>query len=272
MEEHLYDKLGADLLKSGFASEMKAIQVTRDADWRCSGSGVYFDRDENITRSIDVRANRISRNWEIPGGIDLEYHLFIEVKKSERPWVVFIEREDGKDIGDVFTNPRVCINPPIPLVDLTPILREHSIRSKLKWLGYGVHEAFKKPQDTGRWYAAAVTVCKAAYDYVRQDCFKFLEEYEKDRSCLFMTHPVVLVDGPLYSVELLDSGQLQFNEIEFAPFRFEFGTDRYENATYRVDLVQIGALAKFLGIIKERHDALFAELYDSKRIHKDEKA
>lgn len=191
-----------------------------------------------------------------------EYHVFFEVKKSERPWVVFMDRKESSQVGDAYTNPHVEINCPIEFSDLSPVYDEHSIRSQLKWLGYGVHEAFKKPQEAGRWYSAAVTVCKAAHDYLKQEAFTHLAKYRPENSCfVFNAHPVVVIDGPLYGVELGNNNEFKFEKIELAPFLFEFGTDNYQKKTYRVDLVHIEAIPRFLKITEDRQNALYKRLY-----------
>ena len=84
MDEELRNKLIKDLEKSGFASEMRVIQTIRDEGWESSGAGTYFDLDANITRTIDVKAYRLARNWEVgDGGVEFEYELFGEVKSTE---------------------------------------------------------------------------------------------------------------------------------------------------------------------------------------------
>ncbi|HZE58615.1 MAG TPA: hypothetical protein VE031_12225 [Chthoniobacterales bacterium] len=269
MNSDLREKLLRDLEKSGFAAEMHAIQAIRHAGWQCSGSGSYFDRDESITRTIDVTAYKVARNSEVGAGeVAFEYHLFVEVKKAERPWVVFRQREDPKKIGDAWDNPYFTHNECTSLGNLTPILRQHSIRARLGWIGYGVHEAFKPPHDAGRWYSAAVTSCKAAYDYVRHDSFKYLKQSGHGMTFLAITHPVVIVDGPLISAELIGDGKPSLEEVSFAPFAFGFSTARYEAATYRVDLVTKDSIAAYLNILQERIDAIFIALYDAKRLAK----
>ena len=106
--------------------------------------------------------------------------------------------------------------------------------------------------------SAAVTACKAAHDYLKQESFAHLQEYAPEDSCfIFNAHPVVVIDGPLYSVELGKDDQFEFEKIEFAPFLFEFGTENYQKKTYRVDLVQIESIPKFLRITAARQNALY---------------
>jgi len=263
MNAELHAKILQDLQKSGFASEMRAIRAFRDAGWQCSGAGTYFDLDEGITRTIDLKAYELARDREIgDGGFEFEYELFVEVKKSERPWIVFRQAEISKGTGDAWENPFVSHHPACPLGELTPLLRQHSVRKKLGWMGYGVHESFKEPQDTGRWYAAAVSACKATYDFVRHEAFQHLDHMPK-RTFLMMTHPVVIIDGPLWSAELRDGEDPNLEEIEFAPFNFEFGTANYKQKTYRVDLVRLESLTNYLKTLKERIDAITAHLRQS---------
>ncbi|MBI5383247.1 MAG: hypothetical protein HZA90_01025 [Verrucomicrobia bacterium] len=268
MNDELKNKLLQDLEKSGFASEMQTMRTIRRAGWHCSGAGTYFDRDACKTRTIDVEAYSLARDWEVgDGGVEFEYHLFIEVKKAERPWIVFRQKEQYENSGDAWHNPYFSHNEALSLGKLVPALHKYSIRKDLGWLGYGVHEAFKEPQDTGRWYAAAVTACKAAYDYVRIDSFKFLEKSENKQTFLAITQPVVVLDGPLISAEIAEDQTVALEDVPFAPFEFEFSTACYEASNYRIDLVRITSLEAYLNVLKQRVEAIFTQLHDAKRLH-----
>lgn len=270
MDANLQKKLLQDLQKAGFATEMQTIRAIKNAGWESSGSGIYFDRDESITRTIDVKAFKAMHNSSVgAGGIHFEYHLFIEVKKAECPWVVFRQSEPQNAYGDTWDNPYVSHNEPIRLADLTPLLHEHSIRTKLGWVGYGVHEAFKKPNEGGRWYTAAVTTSKAVYDYVRQESFTFLKKSGPGTTYLILTHPIVVIDGsPLISAELVRNEDPNLEEIPFAPLKFAFSTTHYEAATYRIDLVTLKSITDYLKILNARMEAIFGALYDGKRLTK----
>ncbi|PZR77035.1 MAG: hypothetical protein DLM73_00555 [Chthoniobacterales bacterium] len=247
MNADLHKKLLQDLQKSGFATEMQTIRAVRNAGWNSSGSGIYFDRDQSMTRAIDITAFKSMNNSRVgTGGLHFEYHLFIEVKKTERPWIVFRHSEPANAYGDTLDNPYVSHSECMPLADLTPFLHEHSIRTKLGWVGYGVHEAFKAPQDAGRWYTAAVTTCKAAYDYVRREAFMFLKKSGSGTTYLILTHPIIVIDGScLISAKLVGEEEPNLEEIPFAPLQFGFSTARYESGTYRVDLVALKSITDY---------------------------
>src|SRR5437868_13854532 len=97
MTKDLRERLEKDLEKSGFAAEMRAIDAIRSEGWGTSGSGTYVDLDLKVTRSVDVKAYRVIRDSKIE--VALEYEIFGEVKKTERPWIVF-RREEEHPLGD----------------------------------------------------------------------------------------------------------------------------------------------------------------------------
>ncbi len=243
---------------------MAAKRVLAEAGWQTGSVGTYFDRDGGITRTIDIAAYHLARDWEVgEEGLDFEYEVFVEVKKSERPWLVFREPEKLAGVGDAWHNPYFIHNLPCDSSELSPLLRKNSIRKELGWMGRGVHEAFKDPNDAGRWYTAAVTACKAAYGYVRLEAFTEFKKSKSKQAFLVLTQPVVVLDGQLLSVELDQQGELKIDEIPYAPLEFDFGTTMYDSASYRVDLVQLSSLARYLEIHRRRVATLFKHLKKS---------
>lgn len=262
MDAALKDKLLKDLQKAGFESEMRAIQAIKSADWDCEGSSAYFDKDESITRNVDAHAS-LTRGlyaFDDESAVsNFEYNLFIEVKKSERPWVVF-KRDAGTYMDRQGFYPKVMhgmtsadFNGPIGTT-----FRNSSLTKQLGWQGYGVHEAFKEPQDAGRWYAAAVTACKACCNFFGDDEGKTIPT--QDHWGLAVAQPVVILDGPLIAAKINKSGDVELEEVSYAPFLFEFGTASYKRSQYRVDLVSLPAVAAYLKFCSLRVDTIFEAL------------
>src|SRR5688572_6277433 len=106
MDDDFLKKLVLDLNNSGFASEMAAIQIFLKNDWNCSGSANYFDKDEQKTREIDLIAYHSQRTTKVGKNSDRTIASFFfvvaEVKKTEKPWVVF--RENLKHPFDAWNN------------------------------------------------------------------------------------------------------------------------------------------------------------------------
>jgi len=90
MDESINKKIAEDLLKSGFASELEALRVLNKNDWAASPGISYFDHELNRAREVDIAAFKTySHLYQNPTNfIELTYQVLIEVKKSERPWVV----------------------------------------------------------------------------------------------------------------------------------------------------------------------------------------
>lgn len=93
MNDELRAKLSEDLKRSGFYSEMRVVQMCVLRNWECHGSFTYYDRDEKGTRECDFQA--ITGAADVRQGkglIKLFVRLLGQVKKAERPWIVFKDR------------------------------------------------------------------------------------------------------------------------------------------------------------------------------------
>ena len=94
MNGELEKRLRTDLQKSGFYSEMRAIDACTAAKWLCQGSATYFDKDERTTRECDFEA---VQTWEALHSDGSNVHVIArllgQVKKSEHPWIVFMDRQ-----------------------------------------------------------------------------------------------------------------------------------------------------------------------------------
>ena len=55
--------------------------------WSARHGMTFEDKDENRSREIDIVATKVEYLKEF--GFRLVFYLVIEVKKSERPWIVF---------------------------------------------------------------------------------------------------------------------------------------------------------------------------------------
>ncbi len=240
---------------------MRAIRVFLAKEWGCYGAQAYFDRDEGKTREIDISAHyspkKISK-------VTLEYTVKAEVKKTERPWIVFRHQDDGKYEGDSWVNPYVKAGIPFNTSMLSPVLAETSPRKKVGWLARSIHEAFKEPNQPSRWYSACASACKACEDYISHDFFSedVLKTFFKDVSYLTICNPVIILDGLLVSARLTDKGETQLDEIEYAPFEFDFRSAKYERGGYRVDLVTLKYLDRYLDLCASRANRLAEKIHE----------
>ncbi len=261
MDSNLKQKIADDLRKSGFSSEMIVSSRLLASGWKCSVSGGYFDHDEKKSREIDIKAYFVQRTGKLR--VSLEFDMFIEVKKSKAPWVVFRSR-DEEDATAYWHNPSYADRLGFEPYQLSDVLGETSLGNKLGWLGYGVHEAFKSPNDTGRWFTAAVAASKASDHQER--VYKEMGYPGKGKSFLVMCTPVVVLDGVLCSAQLdANNEEPLVEQIQYATVSLEYETESYTKRCYRVDLVQIDSLADYLKHQKKRAKLLFkkqCEVFD----------
>ncbi len=92
MKAELKTKLIDDLRKSGFASEMEAIRLASEDGWDIISNYSYTDIQENKPRTVDFVGWKnccYPPQYFFHNG--LEFFLIVEVKKSEKPWIVFVE-------------------------------------------------------------------------------------------------------------------------------------------------------------------------------------
>lgn len=246
MNEELYKRLVTDLQKSGYYSEMLAVDACIAAKWECRGSAAYFDKDERTTRECDFEA---VREWDFlhSDGSDVQIvaRLLGQVKKSEHPWIVFMDRHvrharfmDGWD--------NIIIASRAEDENVAEALHELALRARNGWIGTGIHEAFKKPTDTSRWYSAFVSACKAA-----ESAFDNAVAAKRPGQYFEMIKPVIVVDGMLVGAELIDE-KIVLTEAEGATFAFEYRSDAYTRPHYCLDVVTLDAFPRYLGLVSER--------------------
>ncbi|HEX8408234.1 MAG TPA: hypothetical protein VF883_05180 [Thermoanaerobaculia bacterium] len=245
MNDDLRQKLAHDLKHSGFYSEMLAIRTCIARRWECHGSFTYFDKDEQTSRECDFEAVRRVTLAGAEGAVEVVARLLGQVKKSERPWIVFKDEhprgdEDAEGLNDILHSTTVPIAPRI-LAEL----REGSLLAQNGWRASGIHEGFKKPGDNSAWYGAFVTACKAAESV-----------HERARNALkpdtgihlHFIKPVVVVDALVVTAELDGNEELLLTEIDKAAFTFEYQSHAYARSWYQLDVVTLAGLPEYLDV------------------------
>jgi hypothetical protein len=255
MNEKLREKLAEDLRTSGFYSEMMAIRACRAAGWDCRGSFTYFDKDERTTRECDFEAVQEWQELRADGSsTKVIARLLGQVKKSERPWIVFADSLSESRRFHYLQETLLRVAAEETLWKIEAVLRTRSQALDAGWTATGIHEAFKKPSDTSKWYSAFVSVCKAcetayeATDGIRAD---FVAQ---------LIQPVVVLDGLLVAAELTEDGQLTLTETDHAGFRFEYRSDQYDRAAYHPDLVTLDGLPRYFDRAADRMNAILRAL------------
>ncbi|HZG41734.1 MAG TPA: hypothetical protein VEY93_02145 [Longimicrobium sp.] len=265
----LIEKIKKDLEKSGFGSEMLAIRTFLRRGWECSGGPSFVDRDQNQSREFDILAHQYAIHPQAHRFICVFTDVAAEVKKSERPWVVFRHAPNSEeDLYHGWTEVlNYSKNLPGSSLMYGDILDDWSLTNRQGWKGYAVHESFKNPDQPSRWYAAAVAACKAAhhqldinYSDADNDGTGSSEEHPP---IAHFVQPLVILDGLLFVAEISDSGELLVAQATMASVDFPFSSAAYEAETYRMPLVTLEALPEYLELIEQRANAFLATILEA---------
>lgn len=266
--DNLKSKIVSDLEESGFGSEMKSLKLFLDAEWHADGNETFFDKDEAKSREFDISAFR-SLDLECDGNLVAVTFIFLtgEVKKSKRPWVVF--RHDAHYWTDAFDDGGSLLyasNLPEPLMNLRAAISHHSIVERRGWWGKGIHEAFKDPHKSSRWYSAFITACKAGEQVMwreasAEDPRGSVSDSLLEKATYFLlVRPLVVLDGKLFSARLDGAADIQVEEVTEASLKFRFRSEEYKTGRYVVDLVTLDGLADYIQMWDKRHHRIVEEL------------
>lgn len=264
MDQEFERKVIEDLEKSGFSSELRAIRTFISSGWNCTEFANFLDVDQEMVTSIDLLAwqDKFVSKDNLRYGV--QFNINAEVKKSEKPWVVF--KEMSLHVNDDYINNLTHICGLTPF-DLRQSMSAGSVYAKLGWRGYSIHESFKKPDAPSRSYSAFVKVCKSAESRLSACSAYYKEHVEhlkqtnnpdpyKERVVVFVK-PVVILDGKLIAASMLDTGEVSIEEIKFAPVEFYYTSKHCTKGVYLVDIVTLDNLQEYIDISKKRQLAIF---------------
>jgi len=245
MSDDLRDKIIADLQESGFGAELEALRIMHFAPFRTTAGHPYYDKVLSCQRQIDLLAEleemQINNNHIYRAVLS----VFAEVKKSDKPWVVLKAR--------TYENPQTIYmddaliseeNASGHNFDLRQKIADHALTFRGTWFGHGVHEAFKKPNELGRWFKAASSVCRAA-------CEATPPNPQANLSGLWLRHPAVILAGRLFAAETDAQLQIELQEI-FRATVFYQERSGWLNRRFIVDLVTMSALPTYVSELRER--------------------
>ena len=235
---------------------MLAIEEFARRGWQCEGSVGYQDRDQNVSRELDLLARfGLSRTRPVGGSVQCAIRVVGEVKKAERPWVVLRERPLATDeLIDAWNNLTYSVNLPSDQFALAEKLSALSLLQRNGWQGRGIHESFKHPSAAASSYGACVSVCKAAESALEAEeaAFAPLRNAFEDSIFFTLVKPVVIVDGLLVSATVASDGSIELTEIASAVLRFQFRTAHYTRQNYTIDIVSLQDLTSYLHLSEQR--------------------
>lgn len=268
MNTELIKKIIDDLEKSGFSTELQARRIFQDSGWSVNAGYGYLDKDENKSREIDILATKVkSSKHNGKSFVHSEFHVCAEVKKTEKPWVVFDQQTNPALLGCAWNNLISAINLPAPFPKFASTLQEWSPIKINGWVASGLHESFKNPDQPSRWYSSFVSAAKAS-EFFFENCpegDKQTDDILKNPCEIHFIQPLVILSGQLYRATMAQDGEIEITEIKTASFRFDYRSKNYERQSYRIDLVTLSGLEVYLENLKNRQDIFSKKIEDESK-------
>ncbi|WP_439884696.1 hypothetical protein ACTACK_21805 [Pseudomonas syringae] len=269
MNKELIKKIIDDLEKSGFSTELQARKIFQDSGWSVNAGYGYLDKDENKSREIDILATKVkSSKHQGKSFVHSEFHVCAEVKKTEKPWVVFDQQTNPALLGCAWNNLISAINLPVSPSRFAQTLQQRSPIKINGWVASGIHESFKNPDQPSRWYSSFVSVAKASEFYF-ENCpggEKQTDNILENPCEIHFIQPLVILSGQLYRATLARTGEIEITETQAASFRFDYRSKNYERQNYRIDLVTLSGLETYLENLKARQIEFSKKIEDESKL------
>lgn len=244
MEDEFLNKIRKDLEKSGLGSELKACKIFEENNWIIQSGTSFYDKDESKSREIDIVGTYdmgIVSEFDEDEYISYnEFAISAEVKKSEKPWILFEKKRKGSIISELRIN---YIN--TKGFDLLTFVGGKDSLYYKERIGTGIHEAFKNPNDTSRWYGACLSTIKSMHSEIENENNMFGSNH--------VTHytPLIILDGVLISAKMDDNSEICLEYIDRGFIDFEYESSHYEHKNYRVAVVTLDGLDSYLRRLKD---------------------
>ena len=175
--------------------------------------------------------------------------LFLECKKSEKPWVIFTSRSTPYDLM-VTDLPHEGFDP-LDMLDTQKDIDDCVIEFQDKihplWkserIGRTSYEGLKHKSGSGNVnntiFSALTTAVKATIAG-RKDKFGAGSDFD---ACYY--YPMIILDGRLFEA-YLQSGEIQVREVNSVMFSFYYQSRQYKREQFIVPILTEGALKDFL--------------------------
>ncbi len=251
-KEELKLKILANIQKSGFVSEMKVNSMLIKKGWAFTLSGETFtDKDLNKSREIDLMSFKQISNED--NSLTISVQLIIEVKKSEKPWIIFCQKRQNF-FHTIFGINILRDSENISMSELSfNDLNENNKHFNSTYFGTAFTEAFKDTSETSQVYSALITACKAAVHF-KKDESKQSKPYVKirdknEKRTLHIYLPVVVLNGNLYRAILDDLGEVDLEEVNYCPVNLNYTSENYSQSRFSPEIVTLNEFNNYLDYI-----------------------
>lgn len=251
----LRQRILRDLKDVGFSLEIRCSAILVSNDWRVLNQVSFADPESTKLRSVDIVAKRFKLDREPDKWVEL--YLVVECKKSSKPWIFY---SPGVDISEIHRE---------HYFPTSKVLKESYSNSKLPLsFHFGNHRVNRKKRglipvvafsggSSRAIFTAANQVTKSAFSsFVRRDTQLKQIFKKRKESGILVVHPIIVLEGNLFSSTLLKSGDLDATEANWIVYDcpISFGSERIPENRLLVDVVTIDFLDQYILLMGEEFD------------------
>jgi hypothetical protein len=238
MDSELRTKILNDIEKTGFVTELRAFSTLMSHGWSCEHSTTFEDKDENCSREIDIVATKTEFIEDI--GLQVVMHLVVEVKKANRPWIIFTTQPDLHTVGWRILSKAQNLyyskeNTLVPILNIDCIEsgNPRELRSRV---GKAFHELEKEHKEKSQIYSALISASKAAYYFSVRYGFEERKEFMPfQRSQIEIFIPVVLMNGKLVEVYSNSDHEIEVIEQKYIPVELRYSSPSYRKGDWDIE-------------------------------------
>jgi hypothetical protein len=168
--------------------------------------------------------------------------ISVEIKKSEKPWIVFTSKRKMGDILGGYGLINHTHNIDSDQLAARDINRAHPSVNH-EHFGRNGYVAFSG--NNSQLFSAIVSATKASIEEHRL-AEEHKEAYnENSLDAVFYT-PLVILDGKLFSAFLNTKGETELQEFQHIAYKFNYMSPSYEQDSYLVDIVTLDGLSTYI--------------------------
>ncbi len=220
MPKSLEEKLKEEIKKTGFPLEIFSASIFKKYGWNVTHNPNYFDREENKTIPLDLRAGK-----RYKGSSNKMVNLMIlaECKKGEnKPWIFFQTNfQPNTDFDKGLIKCDDESHKLLEIFETKELSGLNVFKQKRKARTY--FEAFKKEDKKKTKYSfdfeRGIDIFSSAIKLAK-GTIHFMQKLSDHKSLFF--YPVIIFDGKLFDVSIQPGGQIDPTETNYLQLDFFF--------------------------------------------------
>jgi hypothetical protein len=261
------------LHRTGRLPELQVVRSLIQREWKAQHSATYADLDEQINREVDVLATKFSSPSD--AGVFFIFHLAVEVKHSEGPWIALVTPASFKRSPlDLLTATNTRSHSDAARLDeRLPFLSANCyevdyLRERAVHFARSVVSMPHKIDDTdakrgksqtpssSRATEAILQSVKAARFFTDQAQEQYNQRINPKHQLneVRVFHPVVVTDAQLFTVRLEEDGKEVVEEQEWIPAIISYSSPSYRKGTfgdtYYPDIVSLRGFEAYLARVE----------------------